>query len=122
MIPLPRILPLAMFPKHSALPLFTYSPILNELLCVQSVQVGKHQRIPFQFHYCLLSTAYSLPTDDNNTRTSNVLVTLRRVRVNIVIAENSKFCILSMRVSWQAAMRMYILPFGICLATQVFPH
>jgi len=72
--------------------------IPNKLLCMSSLPVSKHQRTPFQFHYSLLSTAHSVPTNGSNNKTVNVLVTLRSVRATNVIVESSKFCVLSLCV------------------------
>jgi len=76
------------------LQLYGVCVIPNELLCISSLPVSKHHRTPFQFHYSLLSTAHSVPTNGSN-KTANVLVTLRSVRATFVIVDSSKFCIFS---------------------------
>jgi len=64
-----RIFPLALqIPNKSPLPLPTYSSIAYRPLCVQSVDVSKHQRTTFTFFCSLLSTHYHVSASDSNNQ------------------------------------------------------
>jgi hypothetical protein len=58
------------------------------------VEVSKHNRTPFQPNYSFFSTPHNVPPNDSNSKTANVLVTLRQVRATVVIVESSRFFVL----------------------------